>query len=200
MAKSLGNYITLEDLVSKKYDPRGIRLALISTHYRHELNFTFDALDAAEKTVESLSAFVARLKEADGEDKTSVDELVESTKKRFEDALDDDLDIRGALTALFDLVGQVNKSLDEDNVGRKGAGRLLELVQGLDEVLNLQLGKAQTADLSEEAESLIAEREAARKNKDWATADKIRKQLEGMGVLLEDTSKGVRWKLAKKTD
>lgn len=199
MAKSLGNYITMEDLVSKKYDPRAIRLALTSTHYRHELNFTFDALDAAEKTVESLSAFVVRLREVDGEDKTSVDELVESTKKRFEDALDDDLDIRGALTALFDLVGQVNKSLDEDNVGRKGAGRLLELVQSLDKVLGLQLAKPQTADLSEEVEGLIADREAARKNKNWATADKIRKQLEGMGVLLEDTSKGVRWKLAKKT-
>jgi len=97
------------------------------------------------------------------------------------------------------LVGQGNKILDEGNMGRKGAGRLLELVQSLDKVLGLQLDKTQNADLSEEVEGLIAEREAARKNKDWSTADKIRRQLEGMGVLLEDTSKGVRWKLAKKT-
>jgi cysteinyl-tRNA synthetase len=134
----------------------------------------------------------------DGEDKTSVDELIESVKKRFEDALDDDLDIRGAFTALFDLVSQGNKGLDEGNVGQKGAWRLLELIQSLDKVLGLQLDKTQTADLSEDVEGLIAEREAARKNKDWVTADRIRKQLEGMGVLLEDTSKGVRWKLAKK--
>jgi len=199
MAKSLGNYITLEELLSKGHSPRAIRLILISTHYRRQLNFTTKALESSEKTVENLLAFIQRLRDADGEEH-GAEELVELTRNRFEAALDNDLDIRGALATLFNFINEVNKRLDEGKVSRGDAQELLELLLSLDTVLGLGLSEALEEErLPEEIEALVQRREEARQRRDWATADKIRAQLESLGVVLEDTSKGVRWKTVRKT-
>jgi len=198
MAKSLGNFITLQDLLSKGHSPRGIRLILISTHYRRQLNFTMEALESAGKTVENILAFVRRLKDADGKE-YGVDELVESTRSKFETALDDDLDIRGALAALFDFIGEVNRRLDGGKVSRGAAKKYLELLLSFDQVLGLRLGEALEEErLPADIEVLVQRREEARQRKDWATADSIRSQVESLGVILEDTPKGVRWKIVKK--
>jgi len=199
MAKSLGNYITLEELLSKGHSPRAIRLILISTHYRRQLNFTTKALESSEKTVENLLAFIQRLRDADGEEH-GAEELVELTRNRFEAALDNDLDIRGALATLFNFINEVNKRLDEGKVSCGDAQELLELLLSLDTVLGLGLSEALEEErLPEEIEALVQRREEARQRRDWATADKIRAQLESLGVVLEDTSKGVRWKTVRKT-
>jgi cysteinyl-tRNA synthetase len=199
MAKSLGNFITLEELLSKGHSPRGIRLILISTHYRRQLNFTTEALESAEKTIENILAFIQRLKDADG-DEHDAEELVESTQSRFEAALDDDLDIRTALATLFDFINEVNKRLDEGKVSHGDAQKFLELLLSLDRVLGLRLDTALKEEhLPAEIEGLIQKREEARRRKDWVTADRIRTQLESRGVILEDTPKGVRWKITRKT-
>jgi len=199
MAKSLGNFITLQDLLSKGHSPRGIRFILISTHYRRQLNFTTDALESAEKTAENILVLIQRLKDADGEE-YGAEELVESTRNRFEAALDDDLDIRGALAALFDFISEVNKHLDKGQVSRGDATKFLELLLSLDRVLGLRLAAALEEErLPADTEALIQRREEARRRKDWATADRIRSQLKGLGVILEDTPKGVRWRIVKKT-
>ncbi len=198
MAKSLGNFITLQELLSKGYSPRGIRFLLISTHYRRELNFTLTALESEEKTVKNMVAFVTRLLDVDGQEH-GADELLEYTRKRFEDALDDDLDIRGALVALFDFISEVNRRIDDGLVGQKNAQKFLEFIFDIDKILGLRLNETVKEERpTVEIEVLIQKREESRQRKDWAEADKIRSQLQDMGVVLEDTLKGVRWKIVKK--
>ncbi|MCJ7632413.1 class I tRNA ligase family protein, partial [Candidatus Bathyarchaeota archaeon] len=198
MAKSLGNFITLQELLSKGYSPRGIRFLLISTHYRRELNFTLTALESEEKTVKNMVAFVTRLLDVEGQEHDA-DELLESTRKRFEDALDDDLDIRGALVALFEFISEVNRRIDDGLVGQKNAQKFLEFIFDLDKVLGLRLNETVKEERpTVEIEVLIQKREESRQRKNWAEADKIRSQLQDMGVFLEDTLKGVRWKIIKK--
>lgn len=198
MSKSLGNFITLQELLSKGYSPRGIRFLLISTHYRRELNFTLTNLESEEKTVKNIVAFVTRLLDVEGQEH-GAEKLLESTRKRFEDALDDDLNIRGALVVLFDFISQINRRIDDGLIGQKDAKKFLELIFDLDKVFGLRLNETVKEERpTVEIEVLIQKREESRQRKDWAEADRIRSQLKDMGVTLEDTLKGVRWKIVKK--
>jgi len=198
MAKSLGNFYTLRDLVAKGYDPKTVRYLLISTHYRQQLNFTFEGLEAAKNTVERLINFVYRLVDADGmgcEEKITA--LMSDVQRRFEEAMDDDLNISVALAALFDFVREVNKLLDDNVLSKEEAEEVYELMMGLDKVLGV-IGEIKRKErLPEEAEELIRKREEARKAMNWEVADKIREQLRSMGIIIEDTPQGVKWKIGK---
>jgi cysteinyl-tRNA synthetase len=199
MAKSLRNFITLQELLSKVNNPRAIRFILISTHYRRQLDFTMEALKAAENTVENIISFIQRLKDADGKEQET-EGLITEIQRRFEAALDDDLDIRGALATLFEFINEVNKRLDEGHVSREDAREFMELLLSFDCVLGLRLKTAlEQQSLSGDIEALIHKREVARQRKDWVEADRIRSELENLGITLEDTSKGAKWKVVKKT-
>jgi cysteinyl-tRNA synthetase len=199
MAKSLRNFITLDELSSKGYSPQAIRLILISTHHRRHLNFTMASLEAAEKTVESILTFMRRLKDADGEE-YGAGELVQSARTKFEAGLDDDLDISVALAALFEFMGDVNRLLDDGQVDKGDAKVYTAFLLSLDKVLGLRLDTAmEEEDAPADVEALIEKREQARRRKDWVTADRIRSQLGELGVIIEDTPKGVRWRIVKKT-
>jgi cysteinyl-tRNA synthetase len=198
MAKKLGNYYTLRDLLQKGYDPIAIRYLLLSTHYRQQFNFTFEGLEAAKGAVERLRNFVRRLQDANGASgNAQVAELLRGVQAGFGGAMDDDLNISVALGALFDFVREVNNLLDKGEVGSSEAEAAGRFMADLDKVLGV-IGKVETETLPERAEKLIAEREEARKAKDWATADALRVQLKDMGVVVEDTAQGVRWRLEKK--
>ncbi|MEM0216491.1 MAG: cysteine--tRNA ligase [Candidatus Bathyarchaeia archaeon] len=199
MSKSLGNYYTLRDLMAMGYDPIAIRFLLLSTHYRQQLNFTFEGLEAAKNAVERLRNFARRLLEADGEPSGGkIRQLTENLKKRFEEAMDDDLNINEALAALFEFTREVNRLMDENKVSREEAREAYELLVSLDKVLGI-IGEVKVGDsLPKEAEELIRKREEARKAKDWETADKIREQLKLMGVIIEDTPHGVKWRIEKR--
>ncbi|MCW4044342.1 MAG: cysteine--tRNA ligase [Candidatus Bathyarchaeota archaeon] len=198
MAKRYGNFYTLRDLLSKGYDPIAIRYLLLSTHYRQQFNFTFEGLEAAKGAVERLRNFIHRLQDADG--KSSGEKMAKLTAKvqmSFGEAMDDDLNISVALAALFDFVRDVNNLLDANAVSRAEAKQACALIADFDRVLGV-IGKIEAdAALPKEAEELIKKREEARKNKDWKTADAIRQQLKAMGVVIEDTTQGVRWKIEK---
>ncbi|MEM2560894.1 MAG: DALR domain-containing protein, partial [Candidatus Bathyarchaeia archaeon] len=196
MSKSLGNYYTLRDLMAMGYDPIAIRFLLLSTHYRQQLNFTFEGLEAAKNAVERLRNFARRLLEADGEPSGGkIRQLTENLKKRFEEAMDD---INEALAALFEFTREVNRLMDENKVSREEAREAYELLVSLDKVLGI-IGEVKVEDsLPKEAEELIRKREEARKAKDWETADKIREQLKLMGVIIEDTPHGVKWRIEKR--
>jgi len=199
MGKSLGNYYTLKDLLAKGYDPKAVRYLLLSTHYRQQLNFTFDGLEAAKNTVDRLIAFTRRLLDADGEGcGKKLDKLISGAQKGFEKAMDDDLNISVALAAVFDFVKEVNKLLDEDLVSKEEAERVYGLMMRFDKVLGVIGDVRKKEVLPKEAEELICRREEARKAKDWATADMIRKQLKDMGVIIEDTQQGVKWRIEKR--
>jgi cysteinyl-tRNA synthetase len=199
MAKSLGNYYTLKDLIDKGYSPKAIRFLLLSAHYRQPLNFTFKGLEAAEKTVERLQIFMERLKTANGTGcGEEIERLIQKTEEEFEEAMDDDLDINTALASLFNFVREVNRLIDQNKLSREEARKVRELMLNFDKVLGIIGEEEKEEELPKEIMELIQKREEARKRKDWKTADEIREKLRQMGIILEDTPEGVRWRRIRK--
>jgi cysteinyl-tRNA synthetase len=193
MSKSLGNFYTLRDILVKGYSGKVVRYVLISTHYRQQLNFTFDSLEAARSALERYNDFIANLESySGGKSDGSANEILHKTRRDFEAALDDDLNISGALGAVFDFIRDINRLKAEDKLSPVERDKALEMVRKFDTVLNFTAGKEESLD--SKVEALIQKRNDARKSKDFATSDKIRDQLIAMGIILEDTPQGVRWK------
>lgn len=198
MAKRLHNYYTLKDLMAKGYDPTAIRYLMMSAHYRQQINFTFEGLEAARKTLERLTNFVNRLLETNGKPAgDKINQLNEGVQKGFEAAMDDDLNVSVALAHLFDFVRDINNLLDNGEVSKEEGKGICDLMSKFDKVLGVIGQVKEKEKLSKEAEELINRREDARKNKDWKTADQIRDQLKTMGIVIEDTAQGIRWRIEK---
>ena len=190
MSKSLGNFFTLKDLLEKGLDPMAIRYTLLSSHYRQSMNFTFDGVEASAAAIRRLRDFVANMEQATGDgENAEIARLVENAEKDFEAALDDDLNIAGALAHLFDLVREANK-LD---VSKADGAKCAAAVRKFDTILGV-LPAAEEHVLDDDIQKLVDERQAARKNKDFARSDAIRDELLAQGIVLEDTPDGVRWK------
>jgi len=195
MGKRFGNYYTFRDLVKLGHDPKAIRYLLISTHYRQQFNFTFEGLEAAKRATERLVNFTYRLMEADGMAHDEVNQLVVEARKKFSDAMDNDLDIGTALASLFDLIRDANNILDKNEISHEQAQRVYELIMQFDRVLGIIGEVKKPKELSKEAQELIQKREEARRKKDWNEADRIRKELREIGIIVEDTPDGVRWRI-----
>jgi cysteinyl-tRNA synthetase len=197
MATRLGNFYTLRDLLLKGCDPLAIRYLLLSTHYRQQFNFTFEGLNAAKGAIERLANLLRRLQDANGKaSKEKLAQLFDTVQACFGEALDDDLNVSVALAALFDFAREINNLLDNNAVSREEAKKVTTLILGFDKVLGV-IPKAKEETLPKEAAELIKKREEARKNKDWKTADQIRQQLKALGITVEDTAQGMRWKKEK---
>ena len=195
MSKSKGNYYTFRDLAAKGYSPLGIRYFLLSVPYRKQLNFTFDALRGAEKTVESLRDFQARLREAKPEPGMNED-LHQATMRAltgFEAGMDDDLNTSVALAAVHNLTREVNTALARRRMRADNQRELLDLIRRFDSVLNI-FGDDEREMVDSEVQALIDERQEARRRREFARGDEIRDQLAERGIVLEDTKDGVRWK------
>jgi cysteinyl-tRNA synthetase len=199
MAKSLGNYYTVRDLTAKGYDPKAIRYLMMATHYRQQVNFTFEALEGVKSTIERLTNFARRIMDADGKDSGErMNQLMTRVQKEFCEAMDDDLNISVALAALFDFVRETNNLLDSNLISKEEAQEVYRLLTAFDKVLGV-IGEVKKEEkLPKEAEELIRKREEARKAKDWKTADNIREQLKTMGIIIEDTAQGVKWRREKR--
>ncbi|VVB67309.1 Cysteine--tRNA ligase [Candidatus Norongarragalina meridionalis] len=194
MAKSLGNFYTLRDIEERKGDAMALRYLLISTHYRSQLNFTFDALEQAKNTVDSLNDFAERLREAKGKgDPARVADMVAQAKRKFEAYMDDDLNVAYALTVVFDFVHEANKMLAAGEMDRVSAKEALAFIEDVDRVLGV-LSKRKKRAVSAEVRELVDGREAARKKGDFKEADRLRAALREKGVVLEDSKEGVRIK------
>lgn len=209
MSKSLGNFYTLRDLLEMGYRPEAIRYLLASVPYRKKLNFTFEGLKAAERSIERLRDFEIRLtstKLAPGRNE-AVSERSRDAIRKFEESLDDDLNTAEALASTFEYVRAMNTALDEGQFqeeNRWDAARVLEIFDEIFDVLKPgedaralagQQAAAQNGKLSDvEIEARIEERTQAKKSRDFARADAIRAALQDRGVVLEDTKDGVRWK------
>jgi cysteinyl-tRNA synthetase len=198
MSKSKGNYYTFRDIAAKGFSAAAIRYFLLSVPYNKQLNFTFDALAGAEKTVESLRDFRARLSEA----KTapgSNDKLQETATRalrEFEEGMDDDLNTSVALAVVHNLSREVNTALARKQVKADNQRELLEVIDRIDSVLNI-FGEQQREILDSEIQALLDERQEARHRRDFGRADEIRHELAARGIILEDTKDGVRWKRGK---
>jgi cysteinyl-tRNA synthetase len=196
MSKSKGNYYTFRDLLEKGYAPVAIRYYLLSVPYRKQLNFTFDALRGAEKSVNGLRDFYARLMEARVEPgaNSELHEVATRALREFEAGLDDDLNTSVALAAVHNLSREVNSALACHTLREDNKRELLELLSRFDSVLNIFGGGMETEMLDAEIQALIDDRQEARRRRDFARADEIRQQLSARGITLEDTKDGVRWK------
>jgi len=196
MSKSKGNFYTLRDLLNKGFNPVGVRYLLISAHYRDHLNFTEKSLRQAENTVSNFNAFYQSLDFCAGKpENKSIKEDIQKTRKAFEEALDDDLNISAAMGALFSFIKGINIASASGNLGAGNAAEVKGFIDQADSVLAIL--EKEEKELPEEAAVLIREREEARKQKDFKKADEIRASLTGKGIYLEDTPYGTRWKTAK---
>ena len=195
MSKSKGNYYTFRDLTSKGFSPTAIRYFLLSVPCRKQLNFTFDALTGAEKTVGSLRDFRARLEEAKTEPGRN-DELHAATEqalKDFEAGMDDDLNTSVALATVHELTREVNTALARRALREDNKREIIATINRFDSVLNV-FGEPQLQMLDDDIQKLIDERQEARHRRDFDRADEIRDELAQRGIVLEDTKDGVRWK------
>jgi cysteinyl-tRNA synthetase len=195
MAKSLGNFYTLRDLLDKGHDPAVIRYLLISVPYRQKLNFTEDGLHAAEQAMERIANTLRRLANtpASAGEGGLRRETVEAFGASFREALGDDLNTARALAALHTLLRSVNTALDGDGVSQPVRDALAAAFADADSVLNVFPSAAAGGDDDAEIQALVDERSEARSAKDFARADQIRDQLVEMGVVIEDTPHGAVW-------
>lgn len=195
MSKSLGNFHTLRDLLKKGHDARAIRYLLLSSHYRQQLNFTVEGINAAKSSVSRVNEFMLRLKEVkSAESNEKIRKLVESTKKAFEKEMDDDLNISNALAVIFDFMKKVNTLMMKNTIGKDDAGNIRNLMIGFDKVLGIL--ETEEEKIPSSIMKLVADREKARKEKDFKKADIIREELSSKGYVLKDTKEGPRLRKA----
>jgi cysteinyl-tRNA synthetase len=210
MSKSLGNFFTLRDLFAKGYKPSALRFALASVPYRKQLNFTFDGLQSATSSIERLRNFADRLKTGKfppGHQKGMAERIAQSANE-FDEGLSDDLNTARALAAIFDLLREVNIAIDKGEFRQGDVPAIQKVLTSFDAIFavledndaeKLRVlgygGPEASAGDNAEIEKLIEERNSAKKRRDFATSDRIRKELTDRGILLEDMKDGtVRWK------
>jgi cysteinyl-tRNA synthetase len=189
MAKSAGNFLTLRDLLEKGWSGREVRYALLSVHYRGALNFTFEGLAAARTALARLDAWRERLAEIAGGATETI--APPSDTEGFFAALDDDLNVSGALAVLFETVRESNRAMDGGSLAPAAARGLLEWLGSVDSVLALE-PEGRAEGLPPEVEALVAARAAARDAKEWKKSDEIRDQIAALGWTVKDTKDGQR--------
>ncbi|NGX31277.1 MAG: Cysteine--tRNA ligase [Chlamydiae bacterium] len=188
MAKSLGNFYTLKDLIKKGYTGTCVRYLLLSAHYKTQLNFTLEALDSAKQACDRLNTLYHRLHTVKNEGSYDAKDLIESTLFEFTEALIDDLNISKALSHLFDFVRAVNALIDENQMSTNLAKECIATLEKLNEPLNII--EIKKASIPKDIVLLAKKRQQAREQKDFELADLVRKEVEEKGYLIKDTPKG----------
>lgn len=190
MAKSEGNFYTIRDIMDRGYKGHELRYVYVSANYRQPLNFTFESLEAARKSVNRLAGFVESLRERKGEGSSpEMDQLCREAEGRFTEAMDDDLNVSEALAAIFDFVRAVNR-IDPSG---EDAEKALKLMSRFDDVFAILPPEREARDEDAEIDALVKQRQAARKARDFAEADRIRAILDERGIVVKDTPEGPKW-------
>jgi cysteinyl-tRNA synthetase len=200
MSKSLGNIVSVEDLL-QEYSPETLRYFLVASHYRKPIDFDENALEEARKAVTRLLNTIDLVKEAvkGGQgDMAGEPFSIDEYRERFQEAMDDDFNTPAALSVLFELARDTNRRIEEKNIDKESLEKVLDTFRVLaGDVLGLFF-EAKTEEVSQDLlEILIAVREMVREKKLWDISDTIRDRLKGVGIVLEDTPEGTRWKFAR---
>lgn len=196
MSKSLGNFKTVRE-IADAYGYEVIRYFLISSHYRSPINYSLDIIEQCKSALERLytcreSLDFAIKNATDMEDDEELINLLNSRREQFITAMDDDLNTADGLSAVFELVKDINTKILDKNISKNVCQTAANVFDELCDVLGL-LYNRKSNDVDDDIEKLIEERQSARENKDWATADRIRDELKAKGIILKDTPQGVTW-------
>ena len=199
MSKSLNNFKTARETLVE-YNADVIRFLMLSAHYRQQLNFSADLLESAKASIERLYNAVSKLEniideskvEAMSETEKSYLEGLDKYRQKYIEKMDDDFNTADAITAIFDLVKDINTNMSEES-SKELAKEVLSLVRELGAPLGI-LQESTKVSLDDEIDALVQERQQARKDRNFARADEIRDELKARGIVLEDTPQGVRWK------
>ncbi len=199
MSKSLGNVYNLPDIVSQGYRPSTLRYLLLSTHYRKQLKFSWDAMKQAEEASRRLADFVERLDRVTAAGAhTDIATRVSEAEAQFAEAMRQDLNTSGALGTVFELVRHLNTAIDDGQFGKEDAALVRSAFERFDNVLGVialrRREDRETTMPPEEIDRLVAARQSARRQRDFAEGDRIRQQLLDAGIVLEDSATGTRWK------
>lgn len=193
MSRSLGNYITVYDLLERGYTGKEIRFFLLATHYRKPLNFSLKGLDATRQGLNRINSFIFQVKNCPlGPLYENLSDLINYLERRFVKAMDDDLNISSGLAAIFEFIHKMNPVLQKSGLSKGDKEKILSTFKKINEVLNIMDFAEEEIDSS--ILRLIKQRDEARKKKDWTKADKIRKELLKQGIELIDTPQGTFWK------
>ena len=199
MSKSLGNFFTVRD-VAEKYGYEPIRLLMISCQYRSPINYSIDAIEQCKASLErmytcrdNLDFALQNAVDEAGETDGAIIAQINKRKAEFVDAMEDDLNTADAIGVLFELIRDLNTNVNDKTVSRTVAEYAISAFDELTDVLGLVYNRDKKGSLDDEIEALIEQRNAARKAKNWAEADRIRDELKAQGIVLEDTAQGVKW-------
>ena len=197
MSKSLGNFKTVRE-IANVYGYEVIRYFLISSHYRSPINYSIDIIEQCQSALDRLYTcresldFAIKNAKSDIDDDEEILKLIASAKDEFIKAMDDDLNTADGIAAVFNLVSTINTEIINKEVSLNVCKKAAEMFDELTGVLGL-LYNRKSNDIDDDIEKLIEQRQTARANKDWATADKIRDELKAKGIILKDTTQGVTW-------
>jgi cysteinyl-tRNA synthetase len=194
MSRLLDNALTLDELEKKGYNDKEVRFFLLSSQYRKPLNFSFGALDTAKYTILKLDGFIQRLiRFKAGIGYSDLEQALYDFRQRFIAAMDDDLNISGALASLFSFVKKTSVPLAQGLLTFEQRDQVLDVMKKVDDVLGVM--KFEEEQISKEALVLIKKREALRAAEQWAEADEIRQKLLDVDIVVADTPEGVVWRL-----
>lgn len=199
MSKSLGNFFTVRD-VAQQYGYEPIRYLMISCQYRSPINYSFDAIAQCKASLErlytcrdNLDFALKNAKDEAGDKDAEIIALIDGKKDKFIEAMEDDLNTGEALGAVFELVKDINTNVNDSVQSKALVEYAIKVFDELMNVLGLLYNRNTASSLDDEIEALIQQRNDARKNKNWAEADRIRDELKAQGIVLEDTPQGVKW-------
>ncbi|KPJ68290.1 MAG: cysteinyl-tRNA synthetase [Syntrophobacter sp. DG_60] len=193
MSRSLGNYLTVYDLLERGYTGEQIRFFLLATHYRRPLNFSLKGLDATRQGLNRINSFIFQVKNCPlGPLYGNLSDLINYLERRFVKVMDDDLNISSGLAAIFEFIHKMNPVLQKSGLSKGDKEKILSTFKKINEALNIMDFAEEEIDSS--ILRLIKQRDEARKKKDWTKADKIRKELLKQGIELIDTPQGTFWK------
>lgn len=196
MSKSLHNFVTVHDIL-RQIDPQVLRFYMSSVQYRRPINYSEDGLKQAETVLKryknTLRNLDARLNDENEtlEDNDLRDELMQA-KAEFIEAMDDDFNVQNALSVMYDLATTLNNHLQKEQVDKPALKRAKKLLVAWLEIFGVSFNEKQTEN-DDEIEKLIAQRDEARKDKNWAESDRLRDELQAKGIIIEDTAQGTRW-------
>lgn len=194
MSKSLGNFYTFRMLKEKGFTGLQLRLLLLQTHYKTQLNFTLAGLEGTKSSLQRINGFIQRLQEVTTTaDTPLLPPLIEKAEKAFAEALADDLNISPALAALYDFIRDGNTLLDQGAISRSQSDQILSFLRSLDTVLGIMTFETEES-IPEAVEKAFHDRQEARASKNWARADELRAVIKDHGWVIEDTPTGARLK------